>query len=312
MFRLGLVGGGRMGQTHLRALADSTAVRIEAVAEPYEQTARSLRDRELRTYATVADLLDAGGIDGVLVAAPSDQHASLVRTIGAAGLPVLCEKPCGLDAAEAQAAGEAADDAGILLQIGYWRRFVPELQALRGSMLEGDLGEVHLVACGQWDHRPPPARFRRTSGGIFVDMGVHEIDQIRWLTGEEVSLLSVSAFPRVDDPEVTGDVDSAQALLTLSAGTAATISLGRFFPGGDMVSAEVFGSGGHRRLDNHRPADGERAQLEALRRQDEAFARWATGGPAEGATFADAVAALEVAAQLSGHLPRPAPELQTS
>jgi myo-inositol 2-dehydrogenase/D-chiro-inositol 1-dehydrogenase len=312
MFRLGLVGGGRMGQTHMRALELSTEVQVQAVAEPHQPTASSLQNLGLRTFATVGDMLDAGRIDGVLIAAPSNQHLSLIQTIGSAGLPILCEKPCGLAAAEAVAAGEAVKRLGIPLQIGYWRRFVPGLQAMRKAIQQGDLGSVHLLACTQWDHRPPPARFRQSSGGIFTDMGVHEIDQVRWLTGQEISSVSVSAFPTTRDPYVNGDVDSAQALLTLTEGTAATISLGRYFPDGDFVSAEVFGTADHRRTNVLEPAEGERPQLEALRRQDEAFARWAVGGPPEGASIADAIAALEVAEQLTAYLPSRLAQMQSN
>jgi myo-inositol 2-dehydrogenase/D-chiro-inositol 1-dehydrogenase len=141
-------------------------------------------------------------------------------------------------------------------------------------------------------------QFRAHSGGIFVDMGVHEIDQIRWLTGQDVAHVTVSTFPTVEDPDAVGDVDSAQALLTLADGSAAVISLGRFHPGGDLVSAEVYGSRDHVRVGVLQPSDGEGRQLEALRRQAEAFARWAMGGSPEGATIEDAAAALDVAQQL--------------
>jgi myo-inositol 2-dehydrogenase/D-chiro-inositol 1-dehydrogenase len=250
-------------------------------------------------YPDVSEMQEAGGVDGVLVAAPTDQHLALVNEIASAGLPILCEKPCGLSAAQAREAGDIASQHGVLLQVAYWRRFVPALQDLRGRIATGGMGTVHFTMCAQWDEVPGSAQFRNHSGGIFVDMGVHEIDQIRWLTGQEVASVAVSTFPTVEDPDAVGDVDSAQALLTLSDGSAAVISLGRFHPGGDLVSAEVYGSRDHVRVGVLQPFDGEGLQLEALRRQAEAFARWALGGPPEGATIEDAEAALVVAQQLS-------------
>jgi myo-inositol 2-dehydrogenase/D-chiro-inositol 1-dehydrogenase len=299
VFRIGLVGGGRMGKTHIRALAASTDVEIVAVAEPFEAAADTLRDSGLVVYPTVSAMLTSGGIDGVLVVVPTDQHLALIDEIASAGLPILCEKPCGLDAAQAREVGRIASQHRILLQVAYWRRFVPALQDLRERIAAGDMGALHLTFCAQWDEAPPPAEFAAHSGGIFVDMGVHEIDQIRWLTGMEVEDVAVSAFPADKTSEVAGDVDSAQALLTLSDGSSAVISLGRFHPGGDLVAAEVFGSQGHVRVGVLVPPDSESPQLDALRRQAEAFARWAKGGLAEGATIEDAEVALVVAGELS-------------
>ena len=244
-------------------------------------------------------MLDAGGVDGVLVAAPSDQHLALIAQIAAAGLPILCEKPCGLTAAEAREAATVTAKQGVPLQVAYWRRFDPALQDLRRTIASGDLGTLHFTMCAQWDEAPPGMQFRSHSGGIFIDMGVHEIDQIRWLTAQEIGHFDVSAFPLLQDADAVGDVDSAQALLTLADGSAALVSLGRFHPGGDLVSAEVFGSLGHERIVVLGPPDGESPQLEALRRQAEGFARWALGGKPEGATINDAIAALVVAQQLS-------------
>ena len=287
-----------MGRTHMRALASSSTVRIVAVAEPHEAAADRLRESDLAVYPAVSEMLEVGDVDGVLIAAPTDQHVAIVDEISSARLPILCEKPCGLNAAQARAAGDIASHHGVPLQVAYWRRFVPALQDLRRRIDDGGLGTLHFTMCAQWDEAPPTTQFRNHSGGIFVDMGVHEIDQIRWLTGQEVADVNVSTFPIVEDPDAVGDVDSAQALLTLSEGSAALISLGRFHPGGDLVSAEVFGSRGHVRVEVLQPSDGERPQLEALRQQAEAFARWARGGPPEGATIDDAVAALVVAQRL--------------
>lgn len=287
-----------MGQTHIRALSESSSVRIVAVAEPREAVADKFRKTGLRAHPTVSDLLEAGDLDGVLIAAPTDQHLALIGEIARSHLPILCEKPCGISAAEASEAGKIVSKHGVLLQVAYWRRFVPALQDLRQSIATGGIGTLFLTVCAQWDEAPPGPDFRNHSGGIFVDMGVHEIDQIRWLTGQEPVHFSVSAHPTVADPGAVGDVDSAQALLTLSDGSAAVISLGRFHPGGDLVAAEVYGSRGHVRVAVLQPPEGEGPQLEALRRQAEAFARWAQNGSPEGATIEDAVAALTVAQRL--------------
>ena len=302
-FRLGLVGAGRMGRTHIRALADSSAVAIAAIAEPSPQSRSTLADDGVSVHRSLAEMLASTSLDGVLVAAPSDQHLSIIEEIAVSGLPILCEKPCGLSSRQALKAAEIAAAAGVRLQVAYWRRYVPALMALRDRMRAGELGVLNLVACYQWDERPPSPQFRAHSGGIAIDMGVHEFDQLRWLTGQDIGALSTVASPLTSDADVTGDVDSAQVLAALSGGAAGFVSLGRYHPPGDMARAEVFGTGGFERCDFLDPADGERAQLEALRLQAEEFARYAHGAECSGATADDAVAALMAAEQVTAAIP---------
>jgi myo-inositol 2-dehydrogenase/D-chiro-inositol 1-dehydrogenase len=311
-FRLGLVGAGRMGRTHLRALAGSDAVEVVAIAEPSPPTRAAVADAAASAdvYASVAEMLAAGavepgadraGLDGVLICAPTDRHLDVVTEVAAAGLPILCEKPCGLDSAQATAAARVTAAAGVPFQIAYWRRYVPQLQALREQVLDGALGDIHLVTCYQWDEAPPAAGFRQSSGGIFVDMGVHEFDQIRWLTGQEIGELSVAA---VAGEGPAGDPDSAQAIGLLSGGTVGLISLGRYHPAGDMVRAEVFGTGGAVQCTVLDPREGERVQLAALAAQAADFAALARGAAgAGGATAADAVAALRAAERAAAAIP---------
>ncbi|HEX6856456.1 MAG TPA: Gfo/Idh/MocA family oxidoreductase [Streptosporangiaceae bacterium] len=206
-FRLGLAGAGRMGRTHLAALASSRQVRVTGLAEPDPAVRAAAARPGLPGFATVAGLLAAGNLDGVLVAAPTSAHSPIVTEIAAAGLPVLCEKPCGLDTAQAQACAAAADRAGVLLQVAYWRRFVPELAALRQRIRAGELGQILAVNCYQWDEAPPGAGFRGASGGLFADMGVHEFDQVRWLTGQEFGALRVAAAR----PAAAGEAGPASA-----------------------------------------------------------------------------------------------------
>jgi myo-inositol 2-dehydrogenase/D-chiro-inositol 1-dehydrogenase len=303
MFRLGLVGAGRMGRTHLRALKESTAVRIVAVAEPLD----TLRDEAVSSfdvtgYSSLSEMLESGGIDGALIVTPSDSHVDVIALVAAAGLPILCEKPCGVTADDTKRAQQIVRDAGVALQIGYWRRFVPELQKIRNGIASGAFGDVLSLTCLQWDGEPPSAAFRSRSGGVFIDMGVHEFDQARWLTGSDFTGMTAAASPAISDPEVTDDPDSAQVLCSSAAGATVFISLGRHYSGGDMASVELFGSKGHVQSTFLNPEDGERAQLEALVRQAEAFADYARGGECRGASVQDAIAALEAAGRCADQL----------
>jgi len=307
-FRLGLIGAGRMGRTHMRALAGSEHVAVTAIAEVSEQARRAVESSGAALYPGIGPMLDGAVVDGVLITAPSDQHCGIVSEVAARGLPILCEKPCGVTAAQTRAAVEAATAAGVPFQVAYWRRYVPALRVLRERIAAGELGTVHLVTCYQWDLEPPPAAFRAHSGGILIDMGVHEFDQLRWLTGQDITGLSAVASGPVpgglgEPPDQAPDVDGAQVIAQLSGGGTGFISLGRYHPAGDMARAEAFGTRGTVRCDFLDPAEGERAQLEAVRLQAESFAAYARGGPCQGATGADAIAALAAAEQAGAAIP---------
>ena len=295
IFKLGLIGAGRMGRTHLRALTGSEAVAIVAVTDPAPASRNELAQSGLAVHAGLDAMLDAGGIDGVLIAAPSDNHLALVRRIAAAGLPILCEKPCGTTASQAEEAARITRAAGVPLQIAYWRRFVPKLRGLRQRVAEGGFGGIYLAACYQWDERASPASFRAHSGGIFVDMGVHEFDQLRWLTGQEITGLHASAASIAEEPSVPGDAESAQVLCDLSGGSTGLVSLGRRFPQGDVCWAHIFGTRDAEACRFLWPPNAEGTFLHALRLQAESFARGADGSETDGARAEDAVAALAAA-----------------
>jgi myo-inositol 2-dehydrogenase/D-chiro-inositol 1-dehydrogenase len=316
--RLAIVGLGRMGRVHLRALARPPAVpaagparpEVTAVVEPIAGVREELAGLGLRVHATVAELCDRGGVDAAIVAAPSNLHRAVTEPLLEAGLPVLCEKPCCLEPADTRALAALARRRGVHLQVGYWRRFVPELVGLRDDIGAGHLGDLSMITCQQWDEHPPTAAFHAANGGIAVDMGVHEFDQLRWLTGQEIVGIvgmrgGTSAAP---DQAVLGqaDPDSAELLTRLSGGTVALVSLGRRFPGGDMCRVEVIGTRSYR---DHRflwPASSNESFLLALRAQAAAFAAVVAGGRAQGATPDDAVAALIAARradQALGNMP---------
>lgn len=289
MFRLGLIGAGRMGQTHLAALEASSTVAITSIVEPRANVASELAASGYRVFAGIADLVAHGDVDGFLVATPSGYHVDVIRELAPAGLPILSEKPCGLSDDDARAVKQIVEDAGIRLQIGYWRRFVPAMLDLKADIDSGRFGRLLLVHASQWDHRPPTAEFRNSSGGILTDMGVHELDVLRWLTGETPHAITGTAIMS-DEPGVS-DEDSAVFTLSLPSGTLGMATLGRFYPDADFVGIEVTGERDHVRIDILAGAAGEFTQMTALREQAETFAR---GGATHAATIDDAIAALHV------------------
>lgn len=294
MFSVAVIGGGRMGRAHLRAIASSDEVQAVAVVEPSAEVASTLPS-ELTVYSSVSELLNSRIAEGAIVAAPSPLHVDVVRELARAAMPTLSEKPCGVVSSQTREAAAIVAKAGIPFQVGYWRRFVPALQQIRERIAAGEIGDLFLVSCWQWDGEPASAAFRAASGGICVDMGVHEFDQVRWLTGQEFAELHVVAPPQHSAEPVPGDPESLQILATLSGGTAATVSLGRRYPPGDICKVEVYGTSGADDSVFLDPATGEEGFLAAIKAQTESFARYAQGAPREGASIEDAVAALEVA-----------------
>jgi myo-inositol 2-dehydrogenase / D-chiro-inositol 1-dehydrogenase len=316
--RIALIGAGRMGTVHLAALQAGAGIELAGIVEPVAGARARLADTGVPLFETPSELIADGAAEAVLIAAPSDQHAELVTACAGARLAVLCEKPVGVGVDDATAAHEAAQHAGITLQVGYWRRFVPELQALRARIAAGELGEIYQLSCMQWDAEPPSAEFRAHCGGIAIDMGVHEIDQTRWLLGQEfdwVAAVAGGALPA--EAASAADPDAAVVLARLSGQAAATISLGRRFMHADSCWLEVWGSEGYERLPFMWDADvwapgSSPVFLTAMRAQAEAFARTVRGAPLQGAGGADAVAALQTAARIAASLDQASAGLSVS
>ena len=287
-----VIGAGRMGRVHLEAMRASDHVRAVAVVEPFAAARDELRHSGLALYESLDEALAAGGFDAALVAAPSGFHRDLVDALMTAGVPTLCEKPCGLKSTDTRHAADCSATTGTPLQIGYWRRFVPELRALRDEIASGALGEVALIQAWQWDGEPPAAAFRRTSGGPLLDMGVHEFDMVRWLTGQDITLHAVVDSEVNSVEPVAGDPESVLATGKLSGGGVAVISLGRRFDHGDCCWVEVIGTHGSRRCEFMMGDAGDAVFKRALVDQVDAFAARLRGEPSTAATADDAVAAL--------------------
>jgi len=292
-----------MGRNHLRAIAGSDLVKVTAIAEPVESTRAVVDGMDAAVYGELDDMLDSAPIDAVLVCVPSDLHLTTIKRLVEARMPTLCEKPVGVTASEAREAAVLVKAAGLPFQVGFWRRFVPSLKRLRERIASGQLGEIYAVANFQWDGAPPAAAFRAHSGGIFVDMGVHEFDQTRWLVQQEFGPVT-SLASGVAGERWPGDPESAHAIAELSGGTTAVVSLGRRFPLGDVCKVEVFGTKDAEECRFLWPPSADDTFFAALREQAESFARHVRGDVLEGAGAGDAAAALEAAERAAAQLVR--------
>ena len=243
------MGLGRMGATHLEALSGVDEIEVAAVADvsPAALQANADAAGDARRYTSIDALLADDPVEAWLIATSTPTHPGLTRRALEAGIHVLCEKPLALDPDEGDALGEQAARAGLVLQVGFWRRFSPPWVEARRLIRAGAIGRPLLLRLAQWDADPPPASFcdPAVSGGLAVDCGVHEFDLAEWLTGLPVESVLGYHLPLVDGSLAdVGDVDNLLAVLRLAGGAAATVDLSRNCRYGDDVRTEILGSEG--------------------------------------------------------------------
>ena len=246
--KLAVIGIGRMGRVHARTLNQIDEIDIVAIVDSRLEAVEPLaRELNASPCSSIESILREESIEAVLIATPTPTHPSMVRTALDAGLHVLCEKPLSLDPAEGTNLGELADRLGLLLQIGFWRRFAPPWRAAKRALEEGAIGDPVMIRLSQWDANPPPPAFcdPAVSGGLAIDCGVHEFDLAEWLTGSTVTSV-IGRNLRLVDAEVgaSGDVDNLVAMLALADGVTATVDLSRNSRYGDDVRTEILGSEG--------------------------------------------------------------------
>jgi predicted dehydrogenase len=247
---IGVVGAGRMGSIHARLIANRVPeARLAGIADVNVEAASRLADQlgNPPVFGSLDDMLAAPGIDAVLIAVSSNHHLEAIRAAAAAGRDILCEKPIALTLADTLAGIEAAETAGVRLQVGFMRRWDPDYARARARLISGDLGRPMLFKSLQFDAEPPPAAFAdpAVSGGIMVDMGIHEFDLARWLMDDEIVEVHAYGSSVAHPPLATvGDVDSAVVNLRFAGGTTGTVELARNTTYGEDVRTEVLATAG--------------------------------------------------------------------
>jgi predicted dehydrogenase len=248
--RIGVVGAGRMGSIHARLIARHVhEAHLAGIADLNLRAARHLAGElgDPPVFPSLDEMLGAGNIDAVLIAVSSNGHLDAIRAAAAAGRDILCEKPIALTMADTRAAIAAADAAGVRLQVGFMRRWDPDYARAKARLASGALGRPMLFKSLQFDAEPPPLAFAdpAVSGGIMVDMGIHEFDLARWLMDDEVvevhAFGSSAAHP---DLATVGDVDSAVVDLRFAGGTTGSVELARNTTYGEDVRTEVVATSG--------------------------------------------------------------------
>jgi myo-inositol 2-dehydrogenase / D-chiro-inositol 1-dehydrogenase len=244
---IGVIGVGRIGAMHARLLAGQVAgASVVAVTDTLAELAAALGD-ELGVGVTddAEELVRREDVDAVAICSSTETHAPLIAAAAEAGKAIFCEKPVSHDLVEVDRALAAVTEAGVAFQIGFNRRFDPAHQSVRDAVAAGDVGEPHLVRISSRDPYPPPASYVRVSGGIFLDMTIHDFDMARYVTGSEVTEVYAVGAVRIDPTFADAhDVDTALVVLRHEDGCITTIDNSRQAAYGYDQRVEVFGSRG--------------------------------------------------------------------
>ncbi len=245
MLRLGVLGAGRIGKIHGGNAASHPKTTLVAVADPYQPAADALAAATGAKAMTPEEIIASKDIDAVLICTPTTTHADFIEAAAKAGKAVFCEKPVDLNAARIRDCLAVVKAAGTALMIGFNRRFDPNFAELQRRIAAGTVGNVEIVTVLSRDPNPPPPSYVKSSGGLFRDMMIHDLDMARFLLGEDpVEVHAVGSS--LVDPAIgaEGDVDTAAVLLKTASGKIAQISNSRRATYGYDQRIEVHGSKG--------------------------------------------------------------------
>ena len=254
---MGLVGAGRIGRIHAGNLTNRIPnARLVAVADIDLEAAKSLA-ADLNIERVVSDysqLLEHEDLQSIVISSATDTHAQIILDAAAAGKHIFCEKPLDFELSRIDDALEAVEAAGVKLQVGFNRRFDPNFRKVREMAAEGKIGEPQILRITSRDPEPPPLDYVKVSGGIFLDMTIHDFDMARYITGSEVEEIYVIGAVMIDSRiEEFGDLDTVIITLRFENGVIGTIDNSRKAVYGYDQRVELFGSEGMISTENETP-----------------------------------------------------------
>lgn len=250
MLKIGFIGAGRIGKVHLESISYHVKnATVTAMADPFmnEETEKLIRSYGVsKVTKDYKDILNDKDIDAVLVCSSTDTHAAISIEAINAGKHVFCEKPVDHSIEKIQAVADALKEhPDIKFQVGFNRRFDHNFAAIRKAYDDGKIGEAHILKITSRDPEPPNPAYIKVSGGIFLDMTIHDFDMACFLTDSDVEELYVNSAVLVD-PAIgeQGDVDTAIITMKMANGALAVIDNSRKAAYGYDQRAELFGSKG--------------------------------------------------------------------
>ncbi len=267
MLNIAILGCGRIGQVHARTIKSMDRARVVAVADAFEAPANALAEAMGAEVRDIETIMASADVDAVVIGTPTTTHYDQIHAAAAAGKAIFCEKPIDMSADRIRACLDAVAKAGVPFLTAFNRRFDPSFANIQSRIAQGEIGDVELVTILSRDPSAPPVDYIKTSGGLFRDMMIHDLDMARFLLGEEpVSVMAMGAA--LTDPAIgeAGDVDTAGVMLRTASGKICQISNSRRATYGYDQRIEVHGSAGMLRAENHLENSVEVATADGFRR----------------------------------------------
>jgi myo-inositol 2-dehydrogenase/D-chiro-inositol 1-dehydrogenase len=250
---VGVIGLGRIGKIHFENLKRNIAdVTIGAVSDPFVKNENGIPS------VSPEELIAMKGIDAVVICSPADTHSTYIELAAKAGKQIFCEKPHDLSLNRVLETLEVVEKSNVKLMLGFNRRFDPNFLKIKNLVKAGRVGDPQILKITSRDPGPPPITYLKSSGGMFLDMSIHDFDMARYIMGKEVAeVFSVAAV--LTDPVIkeAGDIDTAVTTLRFEDGSMAIIDNSRKAVYGYDQRLEVFGSKGMAKVDNNMPDNHE-------------------------------------------------------
>ena len=253
MINIGILGLGRIGRIHLENLSTRIeGVRVLAAMNPSEGGRQFAQKFNVPLVTSNADdVINHPDIDAVLICTPTNLHADYVIKVARAGKAIFCEKPLDLSLQKVRETLAVVKQSGVPLMLAFNQRLDPNFQEVKQALLKGRIGKLRSIHIISRDPGPPPISYIKASGGLFLDMTIHDIDMARYLVGDEVKEVFARGYNLVD-PEIgkAGDIDSAYLMLTFKNDVTVVIENCRHASYGYDQRLEVFGSEGMMKAEN--------------------------------------------------------------
>lgn len=246
--KLGVIGTGRIGKVHIATLVQSVPqAEVVAIADTDLKSANEVASKFgiASVFSNYLDVIHHPEVEAVVICSPTNTHARYLVDAAKAGKHIFCEKPVDLSLEVIKGALEEVKKARVKLMVGFNRRFDPNFSKVKQLVTEGKIGEPHILKITSRDPAPPPAEYSAVSGGMFMDMTIHDFDMARYIAGSEVTEVYTNASVLVD-PAIgrAGDVDTAIITLTFENGAMGVIDNSRKAVYGYDQRVEIFGSKG--------------------------------------------------------------------
>ncbi|KAK1866558.1 hypothetical protein I4F81_009074 [Pyropia yezoensis] len=242
---VGIIGCGRIGQVHARAVTALPGATLVVVADPFEPFGLAVASEfSTQWVSDWKELVGNPDVDAVVIGSPTPFHAEQIKACVAAGKAVFCEKPISNDLVTIDDVIQAVDAAGVQLLVGFQRRFDSNFAKVKALVAAGAIGDVRTFTIKSRDPSPPPAAYLQKSGGIFLDMASHDFDMARFVCGAEIESVFVTGAAVEDAAREAGDLDTVIIVVKMSNGVIGTIENSRRCSFGYDQRIEVFGGRG--------------------------------------------------------------------